>query len=424
MLKNNIELLEEAIMQNLPFLVAQNAPVKNATAKAGSQKADEPDVSFKQVLTKQVSKEAPKEHVAKASPGKSEKLHVQVEEKQMIQEVEVQGQLKAADTNIDSADLALSGVSLFKPDTESLDVETEDATVQLDVQAAPQNDNAALIASLNLPVTHNTVKSLPEPDKKMEIVNTGIVHNQKVIDVTQGAADGKQRTPDMHESEKKADRFATNLANNMKEDNKTLNGKILHENSPELSEKLSQLGTDKQLKEPMLTQVASILPASIQVAAQPISPQLPVSSLDRISVYPGKPGWDQAISQKVVWMVGASEQSATLTLNPPDLGPLQVVVNVNNDKADTTFISDNPEVRLALENGLSTLRDLMDQAGIELGQTNISSGKEQQAFQQAAKERAQQPASANTMSSPQSAEKPMNAGAASRSSNGLVDTFA
>ncbi|MGB2831923.1 MAG: flagellar hook-length control protein FliK, partial [Methylotenera sp.] len=64
-----------------------------------------------------------------------------------------------------------------------------------------------------------------------------------------------------------------------------------------------------------------------------------------IEAYPGKTGWDQAISQRVVWMVSAGEQSATLTLNPPDLGPLQVVVSVHNGQADTRFTSDNAEVR-------------------------------------------------------------------------------
>jgi flagellar hook-length control protein FliK len=32
-------------------------------------------------------------------------------------------------------------------------------------------------------------------------------------------------------------------------------------------------------------------------------------------------------------MVGSEEQTASLTLNPPDLGPLQVVLSVSNDQA-------------------------------------------------------------------------------------------
>jgi flagellar hook-length control protein FliK len=95
----------------------------------------------------------------------------------------------------------------------------------------------------------------------------------------------------------------------------------------------------------------------------------------------GKPGWSEAINQRVMYMVNASEQTATLTLNPPDLGPLQVVISVNNDKADTTFISDNADVRQALQDGMDNLREKMNEAGISLGQSNVNSGAQQQANQ-------------------------------------------
>lgn len=140
-----------------------------------------------------------------------------------------------------------------------------------------------------------------------------------------------------------------------------------------------------------------------------------------IAASPGKSGWDQAISQKVVWMVGSGEQSATLNLNPPDLGPLQVVINVNNDKADTTFISQNVEVRKALEEGMSTLRDMMGQAGVELGQTNVSTNSQaQQSFEQASK----QAGRSITDTGASAPEQLRNSVAVARVANGLVDTFA
>lgn len=142
-----------------------------------------------------------------------------------------------------------------------------------------------------------------------------------------------------------------------------------------------------------------------------------------IAASPGKSGWDQAISQKVVWMVGSGEQSATLNLNPPDLGPLQVVINVNNDKADTTFISQNVEVRKALEEGMSTLRDMMGQAGVELGQANVSTNSQaQQNFEQASKQSGR--STNDTNSSSQAPEQLRNSVAVARVANGLVDTFA
>jgi len=86
----------------------------------------------------------------------------------------------------------------------------------------------------------------------------------------------------------------------------------------------------------------------------------------------GTTAWDNQVSQKVVWMVGGMDQSATLTLNPPDLGPVQVVLNVNNDQATVAFSSATPEVRAALENALPRLRDMLGDAGVTLGEASVS----------------------------------------------------
>jgi len=148
-----------------------------------------------------------------------------------------------------------------------------------------------------------------------------------------------------------------------------------------------------------------------------------LASSNIINVYPGKTGWDQAISQKVVWMVGAGQQSASLTLNPPDLGPLKVVISVHNDQADTTFISDNDEVRKALESGMSNLRDKMSESGIQLGQANVSTSQQsQQEFQQAAQGRVFD--SAKNQTQTKTVENDSHAKVSVRVSDGLVDTFA
>ncbi|MFJ3045073.1 flagellar hook-length control protein FliK [Herbaspirillum chlorophenolicum] len=95
---------------------------------------------------------------------------------------------------------------------------------------------------------------------------------------------------------------------------------------------------------------------------------------DKIQPNVGSAGWDQAVGQKVTWMVNGGIQSASLTLNPPDLGPLQVVLSVNNSHADATFITAQPEVKQALEAAMPKLREMMDQAGIQLGQATVNTG--------------------------------------------------
>ncbi|MFL9710242.1 flagellar hook-length control protein FliK [Methylobacillus sp. Pita1] len=129
----------------------------------------------------------------------------------------------------------------------------------------------------------------------------------------------------------------------------------------------------------------------------------------------GQPGWNQAIGQKVVWMAAGGEQTASLTLNPPDLGPLQVVIHVHNNQADTTFLSDQADVRRALEDGMDNLRQMMSESGLQLGQANVRSGQQE----------AQQQAAGMVRSNPASqGEETSQVLTKAATVMGLVDTFA
>lgn len=92
----------------------------------------------------------------------------------------------------------------------------------------------------------------------------------------------------------------------------------------------------------------------------------------------GATGWDNALGQKVLWMVSSQQQVVELTLNPPDLGPLQVVLSINNDQASATFVSPHADVRQALEAALPRLREMMADSGISLGNTTVSADTSQQ----------------------------------------------
>ncbi len=92
----------------------------------------------------------------------------------------------------------------------------------------------------------------------------------------------------------------------------------------------------------------------------------------------GSPAWDNALGQKITWMVAGEHQSATLTLNPPDLGPLHVVLSVSNSHASATFTAAQPEVREALESAMPRLREMLGDSGIQLGQASVNSGSPNQ----------------------------------------------
>lgn len=118
---------------------------------------------------------------------------------------------------------------------------------------------------------------------------------------------------------------------------------------------------------------AQLQPGALQQAAAAVA--VPG---DKLAGRVGTPAWDQQLGQKVVWMAAGGDQSATLTLNPPDLGPVQVVLTVTNDQADAAFMSAQPEVRQALEAAMPRLREMMSEAGIAFGSATVSAGTPEQ----------------------------------------------
>ena len=129
------------------------------------------------------------------------------------------------------------------------------------------------------------------------------------------------------------------------------------------------------LKEPAAAAPAM---APVQQSSLAMAQAITGAPTDRIAARVGTPGWDNQVGQKIVWMIAGKEQSASLTLNPPDMGPMQVVLSVTNDQATVTFSAAQPEVRQALENAMPKLREMMGESGIALGNATVNSGASDQ----------------------------------------------
>jgi flagellar hook-length control protein FliK len=83
--------------------------------------------------------------------------------------------------------------------------------------------------------------------------------------------------------------------------------------------------------------------------------------------------WGDEFSQKVTWIASSKQdQSAELHLNPPQLGPLDVVIKVSGDQATALFTSPHAAVREAIEQALPKLRDMLSDNGITLGNATVS----------------------------------------------------
>ncbi len=186
----------------------------------------------------------------------------------------------------------------------------------------------------------------------------------------------------------------------------------------------AQVAVQKTLDASTLSQAVVAGPVLSQspVAAQQLSVATQVGSTS---------AWSQDLGQKITWMVsGTGQNSAEIQLNPPDLGPLNVVLHVSGGQATAFFTSPHEAVREAVNHALPRLKEMFAENGIMLGNASVSDQSHQGAGGGAARQFFQQaPASI-----PGSVSSGVTGGSRSGSvsadtgrvmtSSGLVDTFA
>lgn len=132
------------------------------------------------------------------------------------------------------------------------------------------------------------------------------------------------------------------------------------------------------------------------------------------------PAFAPELGEKVVWLASRGAQIAELTLNPPQMGSLEVRLTVAGGEAGAQFFSPNPAVRDALEAALPKLRELMAQAGINLGDASVRD----QAFTQDKSAGQPQVRAAAPFAGAEATEKGAQFGPHRSAGVGLVDLYA
>jgi flagellar hook-length control protein FliK len=92
----------------------------------------------------------------------------------------------------------------------------------------------------------------------------------------------------------------------------------------------------------------------------------------QVSVPVGQPGWGRAVGEQMMWFVSQNIRSASLRLNPQHLGPMEMQVHMDGDKASIAFASQHVMVRDALESALPRLREMFSANGLDLVNVNVS----------------------------------------------------
>lgn len=171
---------------------------------------------------------------------------------------------------------------------------------------------------------------------------------------------------------------------------------------------------------------AATLQAAMQ-AAQAAGPQAATPrGNERIEAPVGSRVFQEALGERLTWMVGQQQSKAELILNPPQLGRVEISLTVNGDNASALFVSANPAVRETLEAALPRLREILADAGVTLGQAQVDSGATQSSAGGGEKgDNSRSPAGAEALPLPRGAVTQGGTDAIwMQRGRGLVDTFA
>lgn len=92
----------------------------------------------------------------------------------------------------------------------------------------------------------------------------------------------------------------------------------------------------------------------------------------QINMPVGATGWDAELGQKVVWMINDKQHVAELRVNPPELGPLDIKLTIDDHQTTAVFASPHSAVREAVESALPRLREVLAESGIMLGNASVT----------------------------------------------------
>jgi flagellar hook-length control protein FliK len=93
------------------------------------------------------------------------------------------------------------------------------------------------------------------------------------------------------------------------------------------------------------------------------------------------------LSDKVgLWVTGAAQEgpmTAELRLNPAEMGPVHIRIELDGQTANVDFAAQALETRQAIEASLPMLSEALAQAGLSLSGGGVSDQPQQQAWSQA-----------------------------------------
>jgi flagellar hook-length control protein FliK len=249
----------------------------------------------------------------------------------------------------------MNAVDITKPSAQDVSTSLSEQKAAMDAKAL----NAATQDSLNQASKMNTAVFSPE-NISSEFKSENDLRNALVQDAKNSANSRSSNNDNLLTSN------LVDLENELTE-LKTINSlKVSNSiNAAVISQRVlaSDLASDATIKDISINNISANQRTTQVDSVNLVELKAPVSS----------PDWGPALNQRVTWMVANSLQNASITVNPPNLGPLEINIQTDQNKTNVQFIVSSSEVRQAIQDAIPALSKMLENSGLQLGQADINS---------------------------------------------------
>jgi flagellar hook-length control protein FliK len=91
-----------------------------------------------------------------------------------------------------------------------------------------------------------------------------------------------------------------------------------------------------------------------------------------------QPGLDQRMGERITTMIGQQIQHARILLDPPELGALEIKIQIQNEQTSVNFVTQTTAAKDVLDAQLPRLREMLESQGMNLDQVDVSEQQSRQ----------------------------------------------
>ncbi len=132
--------------------------------------------------------------------------------------------------------------------------------------------------------------------------------------------------------------------------------------SAQFSKRAGQNDVDSFEISPVLKEGPTQMPEKLGEVKENYSPTPPKSETQTVS---------QQVSQRAIWLIRNNEESVRITLDPPQLGHIYMVIDRSKEDIKATLWADNPATKATLETNQPQIQKIIESEGFKLEKFDV-----------------------------------------------------